>query len=121
MTVRAPDRLDRPLLANHGPEEFSRLWLVALATYGVGDVVTTITLLWFDGRVAEANGLLRAAVDAYGLAGLVGFKLVVFLVTIGVSLYGDRIDDSLLYYLPPAVLAVFGGFAAAFNLRLLLG
>lgn len=103
-------------------DQFYWLWIVATATYGVGDVVTTIALLYFDSSVGEANALVRAAVETFGLGGLVGLKIGVILLCLGVqvSAIGDT-DDPVVVYAPPAVLAVFGGFTTAFNLRLLLG
>jgi len=103
-------------------DEFYWLWILATATYGVGDVVTTVALVRFSGRVDEANVLVRAAVDAFGLGGLVGLKLAVFLICIGVQVAAiDGTDDPVVVYAPPAVLAVFGAFTTTFNLRLLLG
>lgn len=101
-------------------EEFSRLWLVAAATYGVGDVVTTIALLRVP-RVSEGNTLVLAAIDAFGQSGLVGMKILVFCLCIGISLWSAHSEDRFGYYLPPAALAVAGAFTTAFNLRLLLG
>ncbi|MFC4551694.1 MULTISPECIES: hypothetical protein [Halorussus] len=103
-------------------EEFYWLWILATTTYGVGDVVTTVALLRFDARVGEANALLRAAVEAFGLAGLVGLKLGVFLACLGVQVYAVAdSEDPVVVYAPPALLAVVGGFTTAFNLRLLVG
>ena len=101
--------------------EFTQLWLVATATYGVGDIVTTIAIIQFSERVAEGNALLASVVDAYGHAGLVGLKLAAFLVCIGVSLLGADDDDRLLYYLPPVLLTFVGSFFTVYNIRLLLG
>jgi hypothetical protein len=98
--------------------EFRRLWLVAVATYGVGDVVTTSAVIWFVGRLTEANALVSLAVDLYGQAGLIGLKLAAFAVCIAVSVYGARVDDRFLFYLPPATLAVAGAVATAYNLSL---
>ncbi|MEZ3117341.1 hypothetical protein RYH80_15600 [Halobaculum sp. MBLA0147] len=114
------DLLDRRILRNNDPEEFTRLWLIPTATYGVGDIVTTVALLQFVPWVTEANVLLRSVVGAYGRAGLVGLKLAVFLLSIAVSVYGDRVDDRFVYYLPPVALSLFGAFATAFNVRLFL-
>ncbi|MEZ3144275.1 hypothetical protein [Halobaculum sp. MBLA0143] len=102
------------------PEEFTRLWFLATLTYGVGDVVTTIALFrapW----VREGNGLLLAAMEAFGQAGLVGAKLLVFGLCLAISLRAARANDRFGYYFPPAVLAVAGAFTTAFNLRLLIG
>ena len=103
------------------PREFRRLWTVALATYGVGDIVTTVTLLYFTRRVSETNIVVQLVVEAYGQWGLVGLKFATFLVCIAVSVYGARTEDRLLFYLPPTALAVVGAFATAFNLRLFFG
>jgi len=103
------------------PAEFSWLWLVSAATYGVGDVVTTIALVGYDDAVAEGNALLRMAIESFGLSGLVGLKLIAFFVCLAISLHGARDADSALYYGPPAMLAVVGAFTTAYNLRLLIG
>lgn len=103
-------------------DRFYWLWILATATYGVGDVVTTVTLLYYDASVGEANVLLRSAVETFGLAGLVGLKIAVFVLCLGVQVYAmDDADDPVVVYAPPAVLAAFGGFTTAFNLRLLVG
>lgn len=102
-------------------EGFTDLWTVALATYGVGDTVTTVALLWFSESVNEFNALVVLAVENFGLAGLVGLKLLAFGAALGVCLAGVRSDDPVLYYLPPAALSVVGGFVTAFNVRLFIG
>ncbi|MDS0292806.1 hypothetical protein [Halogeometricum luteum] len=101
--------------------EFSRLWLLAAATYGVGDVVTTIALIYFSASVDEANVLVRFAVESSGQVGLVGLKLAVLLACIGISLAAANDEDAFSYYLPPVVLSVVGAFVTAYNVRLLLG
>jgi hypothetical protein len=101
--------------------EFSRLWFLATLTYGVGDVVTTLALVGHSATVDEGNALLRIAVDAFGLWGLVGLKLAAFLCCLGISLRGARDADATLYYGPPATLALVGAFTTAYNLRLLIG
>lgn len=101
--------------------EFTQLWFVAAATYGVGDIVTTIAILDFSTRVAEGNALLASVVDAYGHTGLVGLKLAAFLVCISVSLLGADDEDRVLYYLPPVSLTFVGSFFTVYNVRLLLG
>ena len=103
------------------PVEFSWLWLLSAATYGVGDVVTTIALVRHSEAVAEGNVLLRSAIEAFGFSGLVGVKLIAFFVCLAVSLHGARDADSALYYGPPAMLAVVGAFITVYNLRLLIG
>jgi hypothetical protein len=102
-------------------EEFTVLWTLALATYGVGDMVTTIALIEYVPRVTEGNPLVDGAVAAFGQSGLIGLKLAAFLFCLGVSLLAAQDDDRLLYYGPPAGLAVVGAFTTVYNLRLLLG
>lgn len=99
--------------------EFSGLWLTATATYGVGDVVTTIAVLQFTARIDEANLLLSTAVDHFGQAGLVGLKLAVFILCLGVSIDAAHRQDSLLFYFPPVTLSAFGLVLTVHNLRLL--
>lgn len=100
-------------------EEFTALWSIALATYGVGDVVTTIALVWFVPHLHEGNPLVAGVVGAFGQPGLVGLKLAAFGFCLLVSLAAARSDDRLLYYGPPAGLALVGAFTTVYNLRLL--
>jgi hypothetical protein len=101
--------------------QFTQLWAITAATYGVGDIVTTVALIWFSESVTELNAAVLFAVDAFGLPGFVALKLVAFAVGIGVCLAGAATDDWVLYYLPPAALSVVGVFATTFNIRLLIG
>ena len=101
--------------------EFTRLWLIATAMYGVGDVVTTIALLEFSTAVREANAIVRASVDLFGQPGFVVLKITVFVACILISVNGANAEDRLLYYLPPVILALFGAFTTSLNIRLLLG
>ena len=100
---------------------FTRLWLFALATYGVGDVVTTIALIEYSPTVSEANALIRLSIDHLGLLGLVLLKYLAFGVAIGISLLGAADADRFLYYLPPIVLSLAGAFTTIYNARLMLG
>lgn len=99
--------------------EFSRLWWLAAATYGVGDVVTTVAVLQFSPRVDEANPVLAAAVEQFGQPGLVGVKLAAFALCLGVSLDAAHRRDALLFYLPPVALTALGLGLTAHNLWLL--
>lgn len=108
-------------LGGYSTEEFARLWLIATATYVVGDSVTTLAIINYAPAVTEGNAAMAAAVATFGEAGLIGLKLGAMLFGIAVSLYATRESDRLLYYTPPVFLAVAGAFATAFNLRLLLG
>jgi len=99
--------------------EFYSLWIAATSTYGVGDIVTTIALVDFVSELREANPLVRWAMSAYGIEGLVAIKLAAFMILIWVSLLGSRDHDRFLYYFPPIVLTLVGVFLTASNLWLL--
>lgn len=101
--------------------EFARLWLIATATYVVGDSVTTLAIVQHSQTVAEGNVAMAAAIDSFGEAGLIGLKLVAMLFGLGVSIYATRDHDRMLYYTPPVFLAMVGAFATAYNIRLLIG
>ncbi|MFB6194187.1 MAG: DUF5658 family protein [Halobaculum sp.] len=118
MTWRAYLRLSDTRFSER---EFTRLWTVALATYGVGDIVTTLAVIRLTDRIGEANPLVRVAVAQYGETGLIALKLAVFGLCLALSLSSARADDRWGYYLPPALLALVGGFTTALNLRLLVG
>jgi hypothetical protein len=103
------------------PESFSRAWLVALAAYGVGDVVTSIALIWFSPLYVEANPVIAEAIGLFGGGGFLALKLLVFYACIGISLWGGVLDDDpLLFYGPPVALGLFGLFTTAHNLLLML-
>lgn len=106
----------------HRKNEFYWLWILATAAYGVGDVVTTIALVYFHPLTSEANPLLRWAMAQFGLAGLLGLKLVIMLgfVVISVSM-ARRGADPLLYYAPPGLLAALGGYLTVFNFVVMMG
>jgi len=96
------------------------VWLLALATYGVGDVVTTVAIVYFVPLATEANPVVRAAIDAFGAGGLLALKALVFYCCILISHnVGLRTRDRLLYYGPPVVLAGTGAAVTAFNLSLI--
>lgn len=100
---------------------FSRVWLLALAAYGVGDVVTTIALVWFSPLYVEANPVVGAAIAAFGGGGFLGLKLVVIYACVWISLrMGLLEDDPVMFYIPPVVLVVTGAATTGFNLALLL-
>lgn len=101
--------------------EFTALWTLPTLTYGVGDLLTTMTVAYAATAVTEANPVVRAAFEAGGLAGFVALKLAVLLVALAVGVWAARADDRLSYYGTPALLAVLGAFLTVYNLRLLTG
>lgn len=101
-------------------EEFYWLWILATTAYGVGDVVTTIALVYYDPRVAEANPLVAAAMGSFGLGGLVVLKWAVFGCSLALSVVALRAwRDRFLYYAPPLTLTAVGLLVTASNLWLL--
>lgn len=96
------------------------VWLVALATYGVGDVVTTIAIVWFMPLYAEANPVIQFAVELFGGGGFLALKLLVFYAVLGISLWaGVPERDRLMFYGPPLVLAAVGVLVTGNNLALM--
>jgi len=83
--------------------------------------VTTVTIVWFSDRVVEANVLISVLTDAFGQGGLIGLKLVAFVMSIFLSAYAANQGDRVLYYFPPCLLSIIGTFTRAVNIRLLLG
>ncbi|MFW5896423.1 MAG: hypothetical protein ACOCUA_03470 [archaeon] len=101
--------------------EFYGLWFFVAVTYGAGDVLTTMTIVWGSPDVVEANVVVAAVIGAFGTVGLVALKIGELLAAIGISLYGLAVlHDRTVYYLPPVALALLGTFATAYNLVLLL-
>lgn len=102
-------------------DSFSTVWLLAAATYGVGDVVTTIAIVWFSPIYAEANPLIRFAVELFGGGGFLALKLLVFYAVLMISLWaGVPEKDRLMFYGPPLVLSAVGAFTTVHNLLLML-
>jgi len=99
---------------------FSRVWLLAVATYGVGDVVTTIALVWFSELTTEANPVIREAIKAFGGGGFLALKLLVLYACIGISIWAGKEDnDRLMFYGPPLLLALVGLYTTLHNLSIL--
>jgi hypothetical protein len=116
---RSRDRRRRRPTYRRRPQQFYWLWIAATATYGVGDIVSTIAFLEYVPAIREANPLVVFALDAFGLGGLVALKIAVYLFLIWVSVRGAREGDGLLYYYPPILLTVVGTYLTASNVRLL--
>lgn len=101
-------------------ETFRNLWLLALATYGVGDIVTTITIVYFSRLHVEANPIVNLAIDAFGGGGFLGMKLLVLYICLGVSIWAGRLEnDRVLFYGPPLLLTFVGLLITGLNLGLL--
>jgi hypothetical protein len=96
-----------------------RIWALALATYGVGDGVTTAMLVWVSPVHVEANMIVRAAIGAFGAIGLVGVKVLAIGTCFALSLWGSTDDSQFMFYLPPVTLVLVGTAMTLFNASLL--
>ena len=117
---RSRDRRRRRPTYRRRPQEFYWLWIAATATYGVGDIVSTIAFLEYVPAVSEANPVVALALDSFGLGGLVLLKIAVYLIMLWISVSAARDGDGLLYYFPPVLLTLVGTYLTASNVRLLL-
>jgi hypothetical protein len=117
--VRSRDRSRRRPAYRRRPSEFYWLWIAATATYGVGDIVSTVAFLRYVPTIEEANPVVRFALESFGLSGLVALKIAVYLVMLWISVEGAREGDGLLYYFPPVLLTLTGTYLTASNVRLL--
>lgn len=100
-------------------EPVLRIWALALATYAVGDGVTTAMLVWVSPVYVEANPVVRAAIDAFGASGLVGVKVIAISTCFAFSLWGSTDGDQFMFHLPPVTLILAGTAMTLFNASLL--
>jgi hypothetical protein len=105
-------------------EQFSalRLWVLAVATYVVGDVATTTAVLRLSDLHREANPVVRTVLESAGTGGFLAAKLAITLGCVWVSVRGfqARKVDELTAYGPPVLLATIGVVATLHNLRILV-
>lgn len=92
------------------------LWGIAILTYGVGDVVSTIIAVYFVAGLGEANPVVDFVLVEYGIRGFLVFKLIIFIVAIGINLKTRQYGDPLSYYGPPIFVALLGAALSASNL-----
>lgn len=102
-------------------DEFYQLWLIALATFGVGDLVTTIAFYQFT-PLEEGNPIVRAALEALGIGGFVLLKIALFLGVLLLSVGVLNVARSrFVYYFGPAVLSIYGAFLTIWNILGMVG
>ena len=100
--------------------DFTWLWIFATLGYGVGDMITTLALIGYNPLVREGNAIVRWLFDMWGIPGFVAGKLLVFGACFAISLYALEVwEDRWLYYFPPLLLTVVGGFTTGYNIVLL--
>ncbi len=118
--IRRSFSLEGTVLEDH-ESAFYWLWIFATTTYGVGDLLTTMVIWYFDG-LTELNALVAAALSTSGRPGLVALKLLVIVATIGLQVAVLRSEDpdwvSILG--PPILLGMIGLAVTTYNLWLLL-
>lgn len=98
---------------------FVSVWILALLTYGAGDLLTTVAVV-SSPLHAEANPVVGTVIAAFGGGGVLGLKVVIISACFGLSVWGGlRDDDLFLLYMPPTILTVIGAVTTTFNLGLL--
>ena len=101
------------------PKEFYGLWLLAALTYGAGDIVSTVYAVFLVPGIEEANPIVDALLQNFGVSGFLLFKLFVFFVLISISVQGARTEDRFSYYWPPALATLLGAGLTLWNLSLI--
>ncbi len=99
-------------LAGYTPE----LWAIAIASYGVGDLLTTLFGL-YGSRATEAGVVAAALVEGYGIAAVIPLKvgsLVLFYLLWRVAPRPHAVGV-------PLGLAALGGALTAWNAFVLFG
>ncbi|ESS02504.1 MAG: hypothetical protein A07HR67_02837 [uncultured archaeon A07HR67] len=96
-----------------------RVWALVLATFGVGDGVTTAAIIWMSPAHSEANPVVRAAITNFGAGGLAGLKLLTIGVCLALSLWASTDDDQFMWYFPPLTLVLVGTMTTLINISLL--
>ncbi|MFB6360075.1 MAG: hypothetical protein ABEH59_02010 [Halobacteriales archaeon] len=102
-----------------GSTELFLLWAMAAITYGGGDILTTLILVYAIQGLGEANPFIHWGLATFGPLGLLAAKLLVFGLGFAVSRRGLAQRDRLLYYVPPVLMILVGLAATAVNLRLI--
>lgn len=114
-THRLPAPFDR-----FNRAEFYTLWAVALLTYGVGDLVSTIVAVSGAREASELNPFVASSLDLFGPTGFIILKGGVFAILLGISLHGAKRDDHMSYYAPPVLAIAVGVFLTVWNVRVIL-
>lgn len=115
LTQRLPAPFDRVNRA-----EFYTLWAVALLTYGVGDLASTIVAVSGPREASELNPFVASSLDLFGPSGFIILKGTVFTILLGISLHGAKRDDHMSYYAPPILAIAVGIFLTVWNVRVIL-
>jgi hypothetical protein len=100
---------------------FYGLWFLAAATYGFGDIVSTLLAVVTAPGIVESNPIVAGVLANYGIPGFLAVKLAILVVLVWISVGGARDDDRFTYYWPPVVATVLGTGLTGWNLWLLYG
>lgn len=100
---------------------FYGLWFLAAATYGFGDIVSTLLAVVTAPGIVESNPIVAGVLANYGIPGFLAVKLAILVVLVWISIGGARDDDRFTYYWPPVVATVLGTGLTGWNLWLLYG
>jgi len=100
---------------------FYGLWFLAAATYGFGDIVSTLLAVVTAPGIVESNPVVAAVLANYGIPGFLAVKFAILIVLVGISVGGARDDDQFTYYWPPVVATLLGTGLTGWNLWLLYG
>ena len=103
------------------PREFYGLWFLAAATYGFGDIVSTLLAVVTGPGIVESNPIVAGVLANFGIPGFLAVKFAILAALLWISVDGARSEDRFSYYWPPVVAAVLGGALTGWNLWLLYG
>lgn len=103
------------------PQEFYGLWFLAAATYGFGDIVSTVLAVFADPGLVESNPVVSVVLAGYGVPGFLVVKFVILVTLLWISVGGARSRDRFTYYWPPIVATALGTALTGWNLWLLYG
>jgi CheY-like chemotaxis protein len=110
----------KPLYRRY-PREFYGLWFLAAATYGIGDIVSTVLAVFADPGLVESNPVVSIVLAEYGVLGFLIVKFMIIVTLLWISVDGARSSDRFTYYWPPVVATAVGIALTGWNLWLLYG
>ena len=110
-----------PPLYRRDSAGFYGLWFLAAATYGFGDIVSTLLAVVTSPGIVESNPIVAGVLANYGIPGFLVVKFAILLVLVWISVGGARDGDRFTYYWPPIVATLLGTGLTGWNLWLLYG
>lgn len=114
------DRIHRSGRIHWSDRSFVILWLLALLTYGVGDLVTTVWGVVYTPGIGESNPIVAALLETYGGGGFIILKLLVFLLLVLLSVRGVEDGNRFNALWPPVLAIVVGVLLTGWNLVTIL-